>query len=110
MCVGIPMRVIESDEFWARCQGRQGEARIDVRLVGAQSAGTWLLTFMGAAREVLEAERAAAMNAALEALASILSGQSVTPAQLDAFFPDLAGREPALPEFLQNAASKTFSR
>ncbi|MDR0737240.1 MAG: HypC/HybG/HupF family hydrogenase formation chaperone [Zoogloeaceae bacterium] len=104
MCVGIPMQVIEGDAFWARCRGRQGETRIDMRLVGAQPAGVWLLTFLDTAREVLDAERAAAVNAALEALEALLSGQDVTPGQLDAFFPDLAGREPELPEFLKNAA------
>ncbi|MDR0673253.1 MAG: HypC/HybG/HupF family hydrogenase formation chaperone [Zoogloeaceae bacterium] len=104
MCVGIPMQVIESDAFWARCRGGRGETRIDVRLVGAQPAGAWLLTFTDTAREVLEAERAAAIDAALDALEALLSGEAITPEQLDACFPDLAGREPELPEFLKNAA------
>jgi hypothetical protein len=32
---------------------------------------------------------------------SLLSGQTPQSADLDAFFPDLAGREPQLPEFLK---------
>jgi hydrogenase expression/formation protein HypC len=100
------MQIIEGNAFWARCQGRQGEARIDMRLIGAQPAGTWLLTFMDTAREVLTTKRAAALNAALAALDALFSGASVTPEQLDAFFPDLAGREPELPEYLKNTASK----
>ncbi|MDR2624708.1 MAG: HypC/HybG/HupF family hydrogenase formation chaperone [Zoogloeaceae bacterium] len=97
MCVGIPMRVIEGDAFRARCQGRRGETWIDMRLVGAQPANTWLLTFADTAREVLEAERAKAIDAALDALEMLLSGQHLTPEQLDAFFPDLVGREPEYP-------------
>ncbi|MDR3054865.1 MAG: HypC/HybG/HupF family hydrogenase formation chaperone [Zoogloeaceae bacterium] len=103
MCVGIPMQVIETTHCFARCQGRNGETRIDMRLIGEQPAGTWILTFADAAREVLEPDRAAAINKALDALESLLSGGTPQPADLDAFFPDLAGREPQLPEFLKTS-------
>ncbi|MDR1889393.1 MAG: HypC/HybG/HupF family hydrogenase formation chaperone [Zoogloeaceae bacterium] len=101
MCVGIPMQVIETHDCFARCRGRNGEANIDMRLIGEQASGVWVLTFADAAREVLEPERAAAIDAALDALELLLSGQSPQPGDLDAFFPDLAGREPQLPDFLQ---------
>lgn len=101
MCVGIPMQVLETGNGYARCRGRNGEATIDMRLIGEQPQGTWILTFTDAAREVLEPERAAAINKALDALESLRSGQSIVPADLDAFFPDLAGREPQLPDFLK---------
>ncbi len=98
MCLGIPMRIVEPDALFALCEGRHGRRRIDLRLVGAQPADTWVLTFVDAAREVPTAERAAKIDQALQALESALAGD---PANLDAFFPDLAGREPDLPAHLR---------
>ena len=99
MCLGIPVRVIECGEHFARCQGRDGEQRIDIRLVGPQAPDTWLLCFLDAAREVIDAERAAAINAALSALSAVNAGET----ELSAYFADL-DREPQLPEFLRNSA------
>ena len=97
MCLGIPLQVVESGEHFARCAGRSGEARIDTSLVGPQPPGTWLLTFLDAAREVISAERAAAIEAALAALAAAQTGAT----DFSAFFADL-DREPQLPEFLRS--------
>lgn len=96
MCLGIPAQVIECGEHFARCQSRQGEARIDISLVGPQAPGTWLLTFLDAAREVIPADRAAAINTALDALEAAHGGET----DFSAFFADL-DREPQLPEFLR---------
>lgn len=96
MCLGIPVQVIDCGEHFARCRGRAGEVDIDIRLVGAQVPGTWLLCFLDAAREVIPAERAAAVNAALAALSAVDAGAT----DLSAFFADL-DREPQLPEFLR---------
>jgi len=99
MCLGIPVQVLECGEFFARCQGRHGdELRIDLSLVGQQPVGTWLLSFLDAAREVIPAERAVAINAALAALEAVGNGET----NFDAFFADL-NREPQLPEFLRTA-------
>ena len=57
MCLGIPAQVLECGEHYARCASRNGEVRIDLSLVGQQQPGTWLLTFLDAAREVIDAER-----------------------------------------------------
>lgn len=100
MCLGIPVQVLDSGEHFARCAGRDGEVRIDLSLVGVQPPGTWLLTFLGAAREVIAAERAAAINAALAALSAAHDGAS----DFSAFFADLE-REPQLPDFLRREAS-----
>lgn len=98
MCLGIPVQVIESGEHFARCLGRDGaEVRVDLALVGAQPPGTWLLTFLDAAREIIEPERAAAINAALAALDAAQSGVT----DFSAFFADLE-REPQLPDFLRS--------
>jgi hydrogenase expression/formation protein HypC len=96
MCLGIPVQVLECGEHFARCAGRDGEVRIDLSLVGEQPPGTWLLTFLGAAREVIAAERAVTISAALAALAAAHDGAT----DFSAFFADL-DREPQLPAFLR---------
>jgi hydrogenase expression/formation protein HypC len=98
MCIGIPMQVIESNPHQAWCQGPDGRVLIDLALVGAQSPGTWLLTFMGAAREVLDPEAAANITRALDGLLGALAGDA---ARVDAAFADLIDRTPQLPEHLR---------
>jgi hydrogenase expression/formation protein HypC len=97
MCIGLPMRVLESREFFALCE-RRGEIRqVDTRLVGTQPAGSWLLVFLDAAREVLSPERAREVDEALEILELAMTGSEL-PAGL---FDDLLNREPQLPEHLR---------
>ena len=97
MCLGVPVQVIETAGWTARCQGPDGEQTIDLALVGEQPAGTWLLTFLGAAREVIDAERAHAINNALAALGAAMRGDQ---AGIDALFADLVERTPTLPAYL----------
>lgn len=96
MCLGIPAQILECGEYYARCRSRNGVLFIDLGLVGQQPAGTWLLTFLDAGREVISAERAAAINAALSALDAVQAGST----DFTAFFADL-DREPQLPDFLR---------
>ena len=96
MCLGIPMQVQSCTDFMARCTGRNGEADIDLLLVGPQPVGAWLLTFLGAAREVIDGERAQLIESALDALDAV--GEGMT--DFAAFFADL-DREPQLPSFLR---------
>lgn len=96
MCLGLPVQVIDCGEHFAHCAGRSGEQRIDISLVGPQPAGAWLLCFLDAAREVIDAERAAAINAALDALTAAQEGAT----DFSVFFADL-DREPQLPDFLR---------
>jgi hydrogenase expression/formation protein HypC len=91
------MQVLEAGEFQALCEGPDGVRAIDLRLVGPQAPGTWLLVFIDAAREVIDAERAALIRDALFAVSSALDGAT----DLDLWFPDLANREPQLPDFLK---------
>ncbi|TCJ17177.1 HypC/HybG/HupF family hydrogenase formation chaperone [Parasulfuritortus cantonensis] len=97
MCVGIPMQVLTCDGLSAQCLGRAGERRVDLALVGAQAPGTWLLTFLDAAREVIDAEAAGRIEAALDGLAAAMNGET----DLSRFFADLIDRPPELPEFLR---------
>ncbi|MBT9496543.1 HypC/HybG/HupF family hydrogenase formation chaperone [Zoogloea oleivorans] len=99
MCLGVPYRVMESTAWIARCEGPDGELLIDLSLVGEQPVGTWLLTFLGAAREVIDAARATAINNALAALDAAMLGDT---ARIDALFADLVDREPALPDHLKD--------
>lgn len=99
MCVGIPVQVLRSEDTCALCRDRDGsEVWVDLLLVGRQPAGTWLMTFLGAAREVIDAETAQQTLAALAALDALMAGE--TP-DLDAAFADLTNREPQLPDFLK---------
>ena len=100
MCLATPVQVIECGEHFARCQGRYGEQRIDLSLVGQQAPGTWLLCFLDAAREVIPEERAASINSALAALEAVQAGET----DFHAFFADL-DREPQLPNFLRTDKS-----
>lgn len=103
------MRVVEAYPGHALCE-RHGASRreqrlIDMTLVGAQEPGTWVLVFLDAAREVVSAEQAALIGQALDALGLVMAGRE--GADIDHLFPDLAGREPELPEHLKSQRIKT---
>lgn len=74
MCIGLPMRTLEAWSGQALVEGRGRVETIDTRLVGDCAAGDWLLVFHGAAREKLDADRAAEIDAALDLLEAGLSG------------------------------------
>lgn len=99
MCLGIPMQVVSCEGSRAYCNDGTTTQLVDTSLVGEQAEGTWLLVFLGAAREVLSAERALQMRDALAAVAAVMSGST---ADLDSLFADLTEREPQLPEHLRN--------
>ncbi|MDZ4253850.1 MAG: HypC/HybG/HupF family hydrogenase formation chaperone [Sulfuritalea sp.] len=110
MCLALPMQVIRMeggmDTTTALCQGRNGVERVDTLITGALEPGQWILSFLGAAREVIDAERAAQVADALNALESILHGHGSTEALIQSGFADLIDREPQLPEFLRLLASQ----
>ena len=105
MCLAIPMQVVRVEGTTAFCEGRNGIERMDTMLTGPLEAGQWILGFLGAAREVIDAERAAQVSAALDAMESILHGAASDGALIRAGFADLIDREPQLPEFLRPAAT-----
>ena len=76
MCLSIPMRVTGwegTGEFaWVERVGRR--ECVNMMLVGPQPVGTWLLTSLGLARQVLEPEQLAQIEDALAALADSLDG------------------------------------
>ena len=101
MCIGTPMQVVQSDDTHAWCEADGQRERLDMALVGAEPPGTWVLAFMGAARQVMSPEEAAQARGGRQALAAVLAGH----ADVDAFFADLVGREPQLPAHLLPGAA-----
>ena len=102
MCLGVPMQVIAGNESSARCRDGDASVDIDMSLVGEQPAGTWVLVFLGAARECLSERQAAEMRAALNAVSAVMQGTlHAGDPRLDALFADLVDREPLLPEHLR---------
>ena len=93
MCMGIPMQVVEAGELMAVCEGRNGRVEINVMLVGYQEAGTWLMTFLGSAREVISEEDAWKTDQALNALEAVMAGGE--DVDIDAYFPDLVANSQA---------------
>ncbi|WP_316368074.1 HypC/HybG/HupF family hydrogenase formation chaperone [Candidatus Thiodiazotropha sp. CDECU1] len=87
MCVGIPAQVIEAGDFVARCRTRSGEEQINMMLTGSQPVGTWLLTFLGSAREVISEEDARNIDKALDGLSAIMSENK--DIDVDHYFPGL---------------------
>ncbi|TSE31034.1 hydrogenase assembly chaperone HypC/HupF [Tepidimonas thermarum] len=74
MCIGIPMQVIEADGRFALCEGRGERRRINTALVGDVVSGDWLLVFLDDARERIDADRAAGVNAVLDLVLGVMQG------------------------------------
>lgn len=74
MCIGIPMRVLETDGFTALCEGRGERHRLNMLMVGECPPGSWVLASLGSAREILTEEDAARTNRALDGLEAALRG------------------------------------
>jgi len=76
MCIGIPMRVLECGGATALCEGRSGRQRINMLMVGDCPPGSWVMTFLGAARDVLSEEDAEEINRTLDEIEAILRGEA----------------------------------
>ena len=100
MCLGFPMQVVEMGEGHALCEADGQMRRIDMMLVGEQPVGTWLLTFLDTAREVMTPDQACQVREALRAVEMAMRGD----AGVDDLFADLVEREPQLPDFLRSPA------
>jgi hydrogenase expression/formation protein HypC len=100
MCIGMPLQVTEPEGSFAWCAADGQRECLDMRLVGDQPAGTWVLAFHGAARQVLTELEAAQARAGRRALAAVLAGSG----DVDDCFADLVGREPELPTHLQRGS------
>lgn len=66
MCIGIPMQVRVVEAGYAQCAGRGESRRVTTALVDPVTEGDWLLVFLNDARERIDAQRAAEVNAMLD--------------------------------------------
>lgn len=104
MCVGVPMQLLSVDGIAGRAAGT-GEL-IDLSLTPEAAPGDWVLNFLGASREVISADEAAKISAALGGLRALMEGRDLGDA-----FADLEATGPRLPAHLQAArdANKTIA-
>lgn len=76
MCLSIPKQVVawegEGEFAWVERDGAR--ERVNMLLLGIQPLGTWVLTSLGIAREVVEDDERALIEDALAALAASLAG------------------------------------
>lgn len=98
MCIGVPMQVVETHEFHAICRDGTQQVQVDTSLTGRPAVGSWLLVFLGAAREVLDEQTASDMRDAVHAVSRIMSGNH----QVEHLFDDLIGRTPRVPDHLKH--------
>ncbi len=97
------MQVVEMHEGVAVCEGLGERREINMQLVGEQPPGTWVLTFLNGAREVLTEEDAARITDAVKALNLVMQGAG----NVDHLFADLIDREPERPPSLVALQSKS---
>lgn len=74
MCIGIPMQVFRVEPGHAWVAGRGEVKRVDTALIGDCAEHDWLLVFLDAARERIDAQRAAEVNAVLDLVQGALAG------------------------------------
>lgn len=99
MCIGRPMQVISTNRLdRAICRDAEVSRSVDILLTPEAVPGDWLLVFLGASRQIIDASTAALMLDALDALAAVARGEAA-----DGYFPDLSGREPQLPAHMETA-------
>jgi hydrogenase expression/formation protein HypC len=91
MCIGVPVQIIEDGDLMALCRGRNGDERVNMMLIGPQPVGSWVLNFLGSAREVISEQDAININKALDGLSEIMSGAENV--DIDHYFPGLGGEQ-----------------
>ena len=74
MCIGMPMQVTATEPGHAWCEGRGEHRRVNTALVGPVEPGDWLLVFLADAREHIDVDRAAEVNAALDLVLGAMQG------------------------------------
>ncbi|MCP3666721.1 MAG: HypC/HybG/HupF family hydrogenase formation chaperone [Gammaproteobacteria bacterium] len=86
MCIGAPVQVVECRDFMALCRDRHGEeTEVNMMLIGPQEAGTWIVNYLGSAREVLSEEDAKHVIASMDELEAMMrEEQTLKEAQTSA--------------------------
>lgn len=96
MCLGLPMTVLDGDDFSALCEWRGETRRVSTLLIGRQPSGARLLVHVDSAIRVLDDAEAEAIGRALDGLAAAAEGRA-----FEHLFADLIDREPELPAHLR---------
>lgn len=104
MCIGIPMQVVSCKGLQAVCEADGEQQTVDLSLVGELALGSWVLVFLGTAREHLSVRQAKETAEAVNALRSVMRGEAV---DLDRVFADLVQREPQLPAHLRSSIEES---
>lgn len=81
MCIALPMQVVRPEPGHAWVAGRGEVRRVNTALVGECAVGTWLLVFLDSARERIDAQRAAEVDALLDLVQGALAGVAAAPAE-----------------------------
>lgn len=97
MCLGLPMRIIETDGMSALCEFRGEQRRVSVLLLSNPPVGAHVLVFIDTAIRLLDMDEAGLIGAAIDGLDAALDGEDY-----DRFFADLIDREPQLPAHLRS--------
>jgi len=87
MCVGVPVKITEAGDFVQKGESKNGIEEVNMMLIGAQPVGTWVLNYLGSAREVLTEDEAQKINSALDGLSAIMNGEEEI--DVDHYFPDI---------------------
>lgn len=98
MCLGVPLLLQSVDGIVGQALDGDLPALVDLSLTPEARPGDWVLTFLGAAREVIGEDDAQKIRAALGGLQSLMLG-----GDLGSAFADLEQRSPELPPHLQAA-------
>ena len=92
------MQITAIDGIAATVADGAGAQLIDLSLTPEARVGDWVLTFLGSSREVISADEAAKISAALDGLRAVMSGGDAGDA-----FADIDQHGPHLPAHLQAA-------
>ncbi|WP_156966147.1 hypothetical protein [Paraburkholderia bannensis] len=73
--VRLPARIVCAEGLVAQAVTRHGACALDLARTGTLSAGTWVLAAGSAAHAVIDARRAREIDAAIDVLDAIASGE-----------------------------------
>jgi hydrogenase expression/formation protein HypC len=58
-------------------------------LIGSQPVGTWVVNFLGSAREIISEEEAITLNKALDGMSEMMAGNEI---DMEHYFPENTGQ------------------
>ena len=73
--IGLPARIVYAEGLAAQAATRHGACALDLSRTGSLPAGAWVLALRGAARAVIDSERAREIDATLDLLDAVARGE-----------------------------------